>query len=269
MFTSPQLIIEHRGPVVVLKMNRPERRNALGIELMVALADAYQMCDDDPEVRAIILTGAGDTFSSGSDLRENQMGERDAETERLMARFKDQPRLHWKALLREYSPKAPLIAAVEGFALGGGTEILQGTDIRVAGESAVFGVTEAALGLFPMGGSTVRLRRQIGAARAAELLFTAGRLDATTAERWGLINRVVEDGKALDVALEIAQQVAECGPLAVRAIKASFRAGDGLSEKEALEIEERLAAPVNFESEDAKEGVRAFFEKRKPVFQGR
>ncbi len=269
MFTSPQLLIDRHEHTVVLTLNRPERRNALGLELMVALADAWQMCDDDPTVRAIILTGANGTFSSGSDLKENQMGQRDAETAKLLARFKDEPRLHWKALLREFSPKAPLIAAVEGPALGGGTEILQGTDIRVAGKSALFGVTEAVLGLFPLGGSTVRLRRQIGSARAAEMLFTGRRVDAETAERWGLINRVVDDGKALEAALEMADQIAACGPLAVRAIKASFRAGDGLSEAEALVIEEELGSPVNFESEDAKEGVRAFFEKRKPVFQGR
>ena len=162
MFTSDQLTIERDGHVVTLTMNRPEKRNAFGLEMLIAMADAFQMCDDDTDVRAIILTGAGGHFCAGSDLKENQLGQKDERTLMLQERFKTEPRIHWKALLREYRPAAPVIAAVEGFAVAGGTEILQGTDLRVAGKSATFGVTEAALGLFPLGGSTIRLRRQIG-----------------------------------------------------------------------------------------------------------
>ena len=268
MFTSDQLKIDRDGHVVTLTMNRPEKRNAFGLEMLIAMADAYQMCDDDTDVRAIILTGAGGHFCAGSDLKENQLGQKDERTLMLQERFKDSPRIHWKALLREYRPAVPVIAAVEGFAVAGGTEILQGTDLRVAGKSATFGVTEAALGLFPLGGSTIRLRRQIGYARAAEMLLAARRIDAETAERWGLINYVVEDGTALEKARELAGRVAACGPLAVRAIKRSLVESDGLTEAEALEQEEKLGGPV-FRSADAKEGPTAFFEKRKPVFTGK
>ena len=267
MFTSDQLLIERDGHVVTLTMNRPEKRNAFGLEMLVAMADAFQSCDDDKDVRAIILTGAGGHFCAGSDLKQNQLGEQDERALLLQERFKSEPRIHWKALLREYRPAAPVIAAVEGFAVAGGTEILQGTDIRVAGRGAIFGVTEAALGLFPLGGSTIRLRRQIGYARAAEMLLGARRIDAETAERWGLINHVVDDGAALAKAREIAARVAACGPIAVRAIKRSLIESDGLTEEEALANEERIGGPV-FQTKDAKEGPTAFFEKRKPVFTG-
>lgn len=268
MFISDQLKIERDGHVVTLTMNRPEKRNAFGLEMLIAMADAWQSCDDDEDVRAIILTGAGGHFCAGSDLRENQMGQKDEKVMQLQERFKTDPRIHWKALLREYRPRVPVIAAVEGFAVAGGTEILQGTDIRVAGKSATFGVTEAALGLFPLGGSTIRLRRQIGYARAAEMLLAAKRIDAETAERWGLINYVVPDGDALEKAQEIAAKVAACGPVAIRAIKQSLIESDAMSEADALANEEKLGQAV-FKTEDAQEGPKAFFEKRKPEFKGR
>lgn len=264
MFRSDQLLIDRDGHIVTLILNRPEARNAFGLEMLAALADAWQMCDDDPDVRAIVLTGAGGNFCAGSDLKamgQQQSGE-------LAERFEREPKLHWKALLREYRPKAPVIAAVEGYAVAGGTEILQGTDLRVAGRSARFGVAEVKWGLFPLGGSTVRLRRQIGFARAAEMLLTGRQIDAETAADWGLVGRVVEDGEALATARALAAEIAACGPLAVQAVKRSMIESDGLPEAEALAQELAIGQPI-FATDDAKEGPRAFAEKRKPEFQGK
>ena len=264
MFRSEQLLIDRDDHVVTLTMNRPEARNAFGLEMLAALADAWQMCDDDATVRAIILTGAGGHFCAGSDLKamgQKQEGE-------LAERFKKEPTLHWKALLRAFRPKVPVIAAVEGYALAGGTEILQGTDIRVAGRSARFAVAEVKWGLFPLGGSTVRLRRQIGFTRAAEMLLTGRQITAGTAAEWGLIGRVVDDGQALEEARKIAAEIALCGPLAVQAVKKSLIESDGLTESEALAQELQIGQPI-FATADAKEGPRAFAEKRKPNFQGK
>jgi len=268
MFRSDQFLVEKKGHVVVCTMNRPEKKNAFGLEMLVAMHDAWQMCDEDLDVRAIVLTGAGGNFCAGSDLKENQLGQGPGPAEELKARMKADPRLHWKSLLKDQRPKVPVIAAVEGLALAGGTEILQGTDIRIAGRSAMFGVTEAALGLFPMGGSSVRLYRQIGWARASEMLLAARRVDAETAERWGLINQVVDDGQALPAALEMAERVAACGPLAVRAIKESMLMSEARPETETYAEEEALAGKV-FASDDAREGPTAFFQKRKPECEGR
>jgi enoyl-CoA hydratase len=163
----------------------------------------------------------------------------------------------------------PIVMAVEGYALAGGTEILQGTDIRVAAEDAIFGVTECKRGLFPLGGSTVRLRRQIPYALAAEILLLGRHITAQEALNWGLINRVVPKGTALEAGLKIAHEIAdENGPIAVQAILKSLRENQQhMSEKEALANEEQLGWPV-FASADAKEGMKAFKEKRKPVFTG-
>jgi enoyl-CoA hydratase len=162
----------------------------------------------------------------------------------------------------------PLIAAVEGFALAGGTEILQATDIRVAAEGAVFGVTEVTRGLFPLGGSTVRLRRQIGYTKAMEMLLVGDRIPAAEAERIGLIGRVVPDGEALTAALEIAEKIAANAPLSVKAIKRSVQETEGLPEAEALQIELEIGLPI-FGTADAKEGTLAFREKRTPRYEGR
>ena len=171
------------------------------------------------------------------------------------------------AWLKTYRPTKPVILAAEGFARAGGTEILQGTDIRVAGESAVFGVTEVQRGLFPMAGSTVRLRRQIGYAVAAEMLLCGEDLPAKRAYELGLMNHVVPDGQALAKAREIAQRIAKNGPLAVKAIVAVLRATETLPEEEAFAIEQKQGCGDGVRRRN--EGPRAFLEKREPVFQGR
>jgi enoyl-CoA hydratase len=183
-------------------------------------------------------------------------------------RMADDPDLHWKALLRHHTLRKPLIAAVEGYAVAGGTEILQATDIRVAGEGATLGVFEARRGLFPLGGSTVRLRRQIPYTVAMDLLLTGRPVSAAEAKEIGLIGHVVPDGQALDKALEIARMIEANGPLAVEAIKRSVIETEGMSEVDGLARELEIGWPV-FGTEDAKEGPRAFAEKRPANFQRR
>ena len=232
--------------------------------MLVGMADAWVEIDANDDIRSAILTGAGGTFCAGMDLKSMS----GPEAEKYQHRMVEDPDLHWKALLRHYQPKKPLIAAVEGWAVAGGTEILQATDIRVAGERAKFGVFEARRGLFPLGGSTVRLRRQIPFTVAMDLLLTARQVSAEEALRIGLIGRVVPDGTALEEALAIAEEIDANGPLAVEAIKRSVIETEGMSEVDGLARELEIGAPI-FGTEDAKEGPRAFAEKRQPNFQKR
>src|SRR3954464_5524673 len=215
-------------------MNRPEAKNALSPEMLVGMADAWDRIDTDPAIRCAVLTGAGGVFCAGADLKAMNSAQGESDASR---RFREEAGLAWKALLRHHKLTKPLIAAVEGYAVAGGTEILQATDIRVAGEGAVFGVVEVTRALFPLGGSTVRLRRQIGYTKAMELLLTGGTISATEAERIGLIGRVVRDGQALAKACEIAAKIASNAPLAVQAVKRSLQASEGLPEAEALKLE--------------------------------
>ena len=262
--SNPHLIVEREGHVATLTMNRPEARNAFGNEMLCRLADAWQELDEDRDIRVLILTGAGGHFCAGADLKSMAHGPADDEYTR---RMKGSPEIAWRGLLRSYRLKKPLIAAVEGTAVAGGTEILQTTDIRIAGHGAKFGITEAKWGLFPLGGSTVRLRRQIPYTIAMEMLLTGKTMTAEEALEIGLIGRVVPQGEALAEAKKVAEQVAANGPLAVQAIKRSVQETEGLPEKEALAKELEIGWPI-LSTKDAKEGPTAFAEKRKAQFKG-
>ncbi len=259
------LVVEREGEVLVLTMNRPEARNAFSPGMLTGLEDAWVAAEADDGVRVVILTGAAGHFSAGADLKAMFNPDHDDPHAR---RMRDDADLVWRALLRHRRFSKPLVAAVEGSCIAGGTEVLQATDIRVAGESARFGVSEVRWGLFPLGGSTVRLRRQVPYCRAMEVLLTGDHITAAEAVSMGLVNRVVPDGAALTEARKVAGRIAANGPLAVRAIKRSVQETEGRPEEEALRIELEIGRPV-FASEDAREGTRAFAERRRPVFQGR
>ena len=269
---APHCLVEQRGHTLIVTMNRPEARNALSGEMMAIMTEAWDRVDNDPEIRVAILTGAGGAFCAGADLKDmnkSAPGDKFERGERSDGTGNgggwDLSRL--PALLKGRRLTKPLIAAVEGPAIAGGTEILQATDIRVAGESAKFGVSEAKWGLFPLGGSAVRLVRQIPYTIAADILLTGRHLLAPEAKEIGLIGHVVEDGQALGKALEIADTISANGPVAVQAILETIRRSEGLHEEEAFRIDAELGAAV-FKSADAKEGPRAFVEKRAPKFTG-
>ena len=261
--SAPHAFVEQRNHTLILTLNRPEARNALSSEMLSIMVEAWDRVDADPDIRVCILTGAGGYFCAGMDLKAataRPPGDSFADGSYDPSRI--------DALLKGRRLTKPLIAAVEGPAIAGGTEILQATDIRVAGESAKFGVSEAKWSLYPMGGSAVRLPRQIPYTLAADILLTGRHITAAEALRIGLIGHVVPDGQALAKALELADVVANNGPLAVQAILKSIRETEGMPENDAFKIDTQLGIKV-FMSADAKEGPKAFAEKRKPNFQGR
>lgn len=259
---------ERQGHVALITLNRPEAHNAISPEVAVRLAEAWHQVRDDDEVRVAVLTGAGSSFCAGADLGQMiplMSGARSPENEwdqKVLAN----PRLTAEALLRNFDPEKPVIAAINGHAIAGGMEIVQGTDIRVAAPGAKFGVQEVKWAIFPAGGSTVRMPVQMPFAKAMELLLTGDLMTAEQALSFGFLNYLSDDPVAKATA--IAKKIAANGPQAVRAIRASARACLGVPEKDALRIEAKLSGPV-FQTEDAREGPRAFMEKRKPSYQGR
>jgi enoyl-CoA hydratase len=258
---EPHALTQRRGHVLIVTMNRPAVRNALSGEMLAIMRSAWDEVDADPQIRACVLTGAGGAFCSGADLKAmsaSHPGDSGGGTDLSVI----------ESLLKGRRLSKPLIAAVEGPAVAGGTEILQACDIRVAGSSARFGVSEARWGLFPLGGSAVRLARQIPYTLAAELLLTGRHITADEALSMGLIGHVVPDGQALAKALEIADAIAANGPVAVRAILRTLRETEGMAENDAFKIEARIGIEV-FRSEDAREGPRAFADKRRPEFRDR
>src|SRR6201991_3378447 len=259
----PDCLVEQDGHVLVVTMNRPSARNALSAEMMSIMREAWDRVDADSSIRVCVLTGAGGAFCAGADLKAmTATHPGDSFSSGTWDLSVIEPLLKGRRLTK------PLIAAVEGPAIAGGTEILQATDIRVAGESAKFGISEAKWSLYPMGGSAVRLVRQIPYTVACDLLLTGRHITATEAKEMGLVGYVVPDGQALTKALEIAEIIENNGPLAVQAILRAIREAEGLNENDAFKIDTQIGIKV-FLSDDAKEGPRAFAEKRKPNFQNR
>ena len=267
---EPHLLVEKRDGVMILVMNRPAKRNALSPEMLVRMAAAWREFRASPELRCAILTGAGDEdFCAGGDLERTMpmmTGARQPEDEwdrRLMAdlsQFTD-------AILRGFELYKPVIAAVNGSALGGGTEMANACDLRVAADHAVFGTPEAKVGLIPGGGSLTRLPRQIPYALAMEMLLVGDPVTAQQALAMGLVNYVVPRAELMDKARELAAKIAANGPLAVRKIKEGVVRTSGVPLGLGLQIENEVSAAV-MSSKDAREGPRAFREKRKPNFTG-
>jgi enoyl-CoA hydratase len=267
--SDPAVLIERDGHVVTITLNRPDKRNAFDAEMLCRLADAWDMIDADDGVRVAVMTGAGGHFSAGADLDRlvgALLSGKPAANE-FEERIRADVGIIYKGFLKDFRPATPIVAAVEGYCYAGGIEILQAFDVRVAAEGARIAVSEVQRGLFPMSGSTVRLPRQIPWTVAMEMLITGEPISGRRAYEVGLVGHVVPDGSALARAREIAARIARNGPLAVRNVKASVLAADALPELDAYARELELGMEV-MASRDAKEGPRAFLDKREPDFTG-
>jgi enoyl-CoA hydratase len=267
----PDLLYEKRDGIAIITFNRPEQRNAFSPQTLVLLARAWKDFRDDEELRVAIITGAGDVaFSAGGDLKLTIplfTGARQPETEWDHELVNNMADVMSTALLRPFELYKPIIAAVNGYALAGGSELLQATDLRIASRTASFGLSEVKRGLVPGAGSMVRLQRQIPQAKALEILMVGDDMSAEEAHRIGFVNEVVEPEALMPRALELAGKIAKNAPLAVQAIKQASIRTNGLPLEEAFAIEHELSARVTA-SKDAREGPRAFAEKREPVFKG-
>lgn len=245
--------------VALVTIDRPRVLNALDAATIDQLVDAFEALDADPACRCIVLTGAGGrAFAAGGDIRE--MAQETAAGLLASDRF-----ARWERISRV---RTPTIAAVRGYALGGGCELAMSCDMLVAADDAVFGQPELLLGIIPGAGGTQRLTRAIGKARAMELILTGRNMPAAEAEAHGLVSRLVPAEQVVPAALELASRVASMPPLAVAAAVEAVRAADELGLREGLALERRLFYLL-FASEDQKEGMRAFLEKRAPAWQGR
>ena len=264
------LKVERDGSVVILTMNNPRRKNALTPEMIALMAQAWDEIDSDDGIRAAILTGEGSSYCVGGDLADGWMvrGSKAENASAASPQAKSQGSIITDGLLLSRSLAKPLIAAVNGPCLGGGCEMLQQTDIRIAEEHATFGLPEAKFGMIAGAGSTVRLKRQIPYTKAMEMILTGEPLTAAEAYHFGLVGHVVPTGESLNKAREIAARIAANGPLAVRNAKASVINSGWIDEEDARRIEQRLVVEV-MRSEDAKEGLAAFAAKRAPRFTGK
>jgi enoyl-CoA hydratase len=267
---ASHLLVEKTDGIMTLIMNRPAASNALSPQMLVKMAEAWYEFRDTRDLRVAILTGTGDKdFCAGGDLKLTMplvTGARQPEDEwdhKLVSNYT----LFTDAILRGFQLYKPVIAAVNGNALGGGTEMTNGCDLRVAAEHATFGTPEAKVGLLPGGGSISRLPRQIPYAKAMEMLMIGDAFSAQEALAMGLLNYVVPREQLMAKAHELAHKLAENGPLAVQKIKEGVVRTSGLPLDQALAIENEVSVAVMM-SKDAREGPRAFKEKRKPRFTG-
>jgi 2-(1,2-epoxy-1,2-dihydrophenyl)acetyl-CoA isomerase len=260
-----RVVLEKReGRVATLMMNRPERMNALNADLVMALKDALTRLGEDPEINVVILAGAGRAFCAGGDLSVIGKGRQ----ENNVAELQPILRLGMQMVLKMRTMRQPIIAAVHGAAAGAGMNIALAADIRVASEDAMFGQNFAKVGLFPDYGGTFFLPQLVGPAKAAELFYTGEMINAAEALRIGVVNRVVPLAQLESEARALAQKIADGPPLAIRALKENLFGRDQqeLTEILDLEVEQQMKC---FYSEDCGEGIRAFFEKRPPKFQGK
>jgi enoyl-CoA hydratase/carnithine racemase len=249
---------ETRGAVGLARLDRPDARNALSSELMEELAAVIERWDEDPEVRCIVIAGGDNWFAAGADIK--------AMAKRTLPEVITSPAARfWPRLA---AVRTPLIAAVSGYALGGGCELALACDMIVASEEAEFGQPEILLGIIPGGGGTQRLARVMGKQRAMELVLTGRRIGAAEAHALGLVTRLAAPDAWLDAALELAGEVAERPPLAARLAKQAVLAAEETALTAGLDHERRLYE-LAMATEDRVEGMNAFIEKRKPEFRGR
>jgi len=253
------IILERRDRIAILTVNRPEVLNALDPPTWEEIGAAVRDVERDPDIRVLIVTGAGEkAFVAGSDirsLRERSMWD--------VLRYSSQDVL----TELENMPK-PVIAAVNGYALGGGCELAMACDIRIAADTARFGQPEVNLGIIPGAGGTQRLARLVGLGKAKELIFTGDIIDAYEAERIGLVNKVVPRDQLMDAAFQMAEKILAKGPLAVAMAKRVIQGGSNVDLPSGLAME-KLGQTILFATEDRREGMDAFLEKRKARFQGR
>jgi len=258
MAEPESLLVERPSEdIVVLRINRPQVRNALNLQVRVGLADAVTRYGADSAVRCIIVTGSDLAFAAGADIGE--MAE--ADPVEVMSRNVQR---YWRVITD--CPK-PLIAAVEGFALGGGLELALCADIIIAGEGAKLGLPEVKVGILPGGGGTHRLARLVGRHRAMLLIMTGRMFGAAEALSMGVVSEIAPTGQALTRAIEVAREIAAMPPISIMQIKEIVNAGVNASLETALMLE-RKAFQLQFATRDQKEGMRAFMEKRKPKFEG-
>jgi enoyl-CoA hydratase/carnithine racemase len=246
------------GNVALLRLNRPEARNALSPEVMDRLASELERMDPDPEVRCVVIAGSDEVFAAGADIK--------AMSERSFAEVLYHPAAEfWKRLSKV---KTPMVAAVSGYALGGGCELALACDMIVASDTARFGQPEITLGIIPGGGGTQRLARVLGKQRAMEYVLTGRRFDADMGLEMGLVNKVVKKGRWLQEAMVLAHTVAERPPIAARLAKQAVLAAEETALSAGLETERRLYE-ISMATEDRVEGMQAFLEKREPKFEGK
>jgi len=254
------LIYEREDQIGLLTLNRADKRNALSAELLNELPQAFERLASEDDLRALILTGAGNAFCAGTDISElSNLTE--AEAVEVSCRGQ-----HLCDQIESFP--VPVIAAVNGIAAGGGCELVLACHLRVASRDARFSLPETRLGLIPAYGGTQRLSRDIAVARALEMMVAGSELDAANALQLGFLNRVVKPDELMVEARALANLIAGLAPLAIRACLKAVTEGLKLPFEEGLALERQLFASL-FATEDAKEGTRAFLEKRKPVFKGR
>ncbi len=267
----PDVLYETRGAVAWVTFNRPQRKNTWTAESFVLLSEAWRDFAANPALRVAVVTGAGDeVFSAGGDLSALIplfTGARQPETE-MARRFLADPGCADRALMKAEVLAKPVIAAINGLAYGGGLEIMLASDLRIASEHARFALPEVKRAIVPGAGSMVRLPRQIGYARAMELLLSGEPIDAERALAWGLVNAVVPAAELLDRVEAWARRLARNGPLAQQAIKRVALETAGMPLEQAFALERAEAAKV-MASSDAREGPKAFIEKREPRYVGR